>query len=128
MRTVAQLKRMIDDNNHRLTSIGLALTKREIKNLTKRNEVLRELMMYLQTKPKEEFILSEKKRLKRIIVAKQSQFYNWKTLLYGTDACAMSPTKQSRLFCKETGITPLRKQLKNLNFLLNENQEQPAVR
>lgn len=128
MRTVAQISKMIDDNNYRLKFYFAEMTKAECKRLVKRTEILVDLKRYLETNPKEEFIEKEKARIKKIIKAKQSQFDNWKALLYGTNAYCMTPIKQSRLFCKETGITGLRKQLKNINFLLNENQEQPAVR
>ena len=124
MRTVAHIKTMIDENNNRLVHFD-DLKKSKIKQIVKQNEILIELKRYLETNPKEEFLLSEKARIKKIIVAKQSQFYYWRTSVV-TEVMTMS--KQNRVFCKESGITALRKQLKNLNFLLNENQEQPAVR
>ena len=124
MRTVAHIKTMIDENNNRLVHFD-DLKKSKIKQIVKQNEILIELKRYLETNPKEEFLLSEKARIKKIIVAKQSQFYYWRTSVV-TEVMTMS--KQNRVFCKESGITALRKQLKNLNFLLNENQEQSAVR
>ena len=124
MRTVAHIKTMIDENNNRLVHFD-DLKKSKIKQIVKQNEILIELKRYLETNPKEEFLLSEKARIKKIIVAKQSQLYYWRTSVV-TEVMTMS--KQNRVFCKESGITALRKQLKNLNFLLNENQEQSAVR
>lgn len=124
MRTAAQIRISIEKNNNLLIHFD-DLKKSKIKQIVKQNEILTEMLIYLETNPKEEFLLSEKKRLKRIITAKQSQFYYWRTSVL-TDT--ISQSKATRLFCKETGITGLRKQLKNLNFLLNENQEYPAVK
>lgn len=125
MRTVAQLTKIIDDNNYRLTFYFAEMTQAERKRMVKINEILLDFKRYLETNPKEEFVEKEKARIKKIITAKQSQFYYWRTSVV-TEVMTMS--KQNRVFCKESGITALRKQLKNLNFLLNENQEQPAVR
>jgi hypothetical protein len=125
MRTVAQITKIIDDNNYRLQFYFAEMTRAERNRMVKRTEILVDLKRYLETNPKEEFIEKEKTRIKKIIVAKQSQFYYWRTSVLTED---FTPAKQNRVFCKETGITVLRKQLKNLNFLLNENQEQPAVR
>lgn len=125
MRTVAQLKHRIEYQSHRLEFHFAEITKAERKRLAKQNAILLDLKSYLETNPTESFITSEKKRIHKIILAKQSQFEHWRTkVLVET----MSPVKQNRVFCKETGITSLRKQLKNLNFLLNENQEHPAIR
>lgn len=125
MKTVSHIKQQIENNNKRLKSFD-DLKKSELNKLIKTNAVLLDLKTYLESNPKEEYIISEKKRIKKIILAKQSQFDNWwsNTVLDNK----ISPDQQKRLFCKETGITKLRKQLKNLNFLLNENQEQPAFR
>lgn len=124
MRTVAQIKISIKKNNNLLRHFD-DLTKSKIKQIVKQNEILIELLSYLQTNPKKEFLISEKIRLKRIIAAKQSQFYYWKTEVLDE---TLTANQQIRLFRKETGITVLSKQLKNLNFLLNENQEHPAFK
>lgn len=124
MRTVAHIKKMIEENNNCLVHFD-DLKKSKIKQIVKRNEILNELKRYLETNPKEEFLLSEKSRIKKIIVAKQSQYYYWRT---SVNIETMTMSKQNRVFCKESGITALRKQLKNLNFLLNENQDHPSIR
>jgi len=127
MRTVAQLKKTIDDNNYRIHFYFDDMTKAELKRMIKRTEVLVDLKRYLETKPKQEFIEKEKARIKRIILAKQSQFEDWHVNLL-LEHREFSTEKLRRIFCKEMGITGFRKQLKNLNFLLNENQEHPAIR
>jgi hypothetical protein len=126
MRTVAQIKHRLEYNRHYLETHFDEITKAAIKRMVKHNELLLELQRYLETKPKKTFIEKEKNRVKRIIAAKESQFYHWRTTVL--DDNTLSENKQRRIFCKESGITTLRKQLINLNFLLNENQEHPAFR
>ena len=127
MKTVAQLKHRIEFNKHRIEFHFNEISKAERKRLFKQNAILLDLKSYLETNPTESFITSEKKRIHKIILAKQSQFYHWRTNVI-PEYNGFSPDKLSRIFCKETGITVLRKQLKNLNFLLNENQEHPTTR
>ena len=126
MRTVSQIAKMIDENNHRLRFYFAEMKKAERKRMVKNTETLLVLKRYLETKPKQEFVEKEKARIKKIIASKQSQFHDWKTNVLEDNTISIA--KKNRLFCKETGITQLRKQLKNLNFLLNDNQEQPATR
>lgn len=126
MRTVAQIAKMIDDNKNRLEFHFAEMTKAERKRMVRNTETLVFLKRYLETNPKQEFVEKEKYRIKRLIASKQAKFHYWKTNVLEDDTISL--IKKTRLFCKETGITQLRKQLKNLNFLLNDNQEQPATR
>lgn len=125
MKTVEQIKHLIEDNRHRLKYYHEEMTKSERNRMIRRNEIMLDLQRYLETNPKKEVIERETHRLKKIITAKKNQYHYWRTCVITE---IMSPAMQSRLYCKESGLTMLRKQLKNLNFILNENQEQSTLR
>lgn len=82
----------------------------------KRITFLREIQFYLETKPKPSFVISEKERIKSIIMAKESHYQNW---LYEEHYRHLSNRKLKIQFNKENGIPHLKKQLATLNFILS---------
>lgn len=76
----------------------------------------REILKYLQTDPNEDFISSEKERLSKIIKNKESQYGVW---LFNFPNKNLKQSQYKTLFKKEVGIDVLKRQLKNIEFLLN---------
>lgn len=89
------------------------------KNAIKKRNYYTELLRYLETDPKIEFVQSEKKRLADLIKAKESQFEDW--LKDGSNVpveLLELPKKAKTFFNKEHGLSAKNKKLANLNFLL----------
>lgn len=124
MKTAEQLKEIIAQNRVVIEKHFNEVPKKELKKRIKQNTLLVPIYQYLESKPTEQYLVSEKKRTKRIILAKQEQYGQWESI----NKEPMSPTKKIRLFNKETGLTGLRKQLKTLNFILNDKQESTTLR
>jgi len=89
------------------------------KNAVKKRNYYTELLRYLETEPKIEFVQSEKKRLTDLIKAKESQFEDW--FKEGSNVpveLLELPKKAKTFFNKEHGLSAKKKKLANLNFLL----------
>jgi hypothetical protein len=116
MKTTANLKGLIASNRDFLNRNGKNVKKSVVNKTSKEIKLHTELLRYLETEPKEEFIASEIKRLKKVINAKNSAFDNWSEKVCSADV----PIKKRRaLFNKENEILKHRLQLKNLEFLMN---------
>lgn len=115
MKTIAEIKQVIDSNRNFLLTQGKE-AKKAIKNkATKEIKLYTELLRYLETEPKKEFVVAEIKRLKKLINSKNSQFDNWNDKVCSKDV----PVKKRRaLFNKENEINKHKVQLKNLGLLL----------
>jgi hypothetical protein len=116
MKTVDQVKTIINQNKKWLSTEGKEAKKPLRNKALKEIKLYSELLMYLETQPREDFVISEIKRLKRIIESKNSQFSNWNEKVCPEDV----PVKKRRaLFNKENEIPKYRAQLKNLEILIN---------
>jgi hypothetical protein len=81
----------------------------------RKRDHLRELIAYLQSKPSESYLIREKQRLiSQIKIAGGGGYEKW---LKQQDT-VIQQRGGRREFNKESGITRLRRQLDNINFLI----------
>lgn len=116
MKTVTKVRSMIKDNLAELDyKPGVVVTKRFHNSIVKKDKFLNEILMYLETGPKLEFLLKEKERLSSIIAAKEEQFEYW-----SKNVCdkSLDVKKRKSTFDRELGIKTLKVQLKTINFIL----------
>lgn len=86
------------------------------KTLIRENKNLKEMKMYLETSPTEEFLKSEKSRLARIIKGKEDGYDYW---LRNVCPDHVETKKRKALFSKENNLSELKRHLKNVKFLLD---------
>lgn len=116
MKTTQYFKDVIASNRDFLRVQGKNVKKSVVNKVSKEIKFYTELLRYLETNPKEEFIASEIKRLKKLINAKNAQFENWSEKVCSKDI----PIKKRRaLFNKENEIGKHRLQLKTLEIIMN---------
>ena len=128
MRTAEEIENEIDGNIEYLVRLQDKISqgrksdtetkrnKAEFNRVLKENALLREILFYLKTNPREEFIVSERDKIQKILQAKNEQFLYWKKNVCPADV----PEKKIRShYNKEQGILFLQKQLKTLNLILN---------
>jgi len=114
MKTIKQLQSQIETNNTWLSrSENFGIPKR--KSVIRENSNLKELVKYLETKPNESFLVSEKQRLSKIIKSKESNYSYW---LEHVCPDSVPLKKRKSLFNKENNLAELKRFLKNINFLL----------
>jgi len=75
MKNITELKLEILENQKQMRDSKIA--DRKYNSISKKNEYLTNIIMYLETNPKEEFLKSEKARMLKIISAKESQYNYW---------------------------------------------------
>jgi hypothetical protein len=114
MKKIEDLKKEISEN------LKLMKDKKEMgrkySSISKKNQYLHQLVMYLETKPNEIYLKSEKDGILKIISTKQSQFAYWSENVCSQD---VPVSKRTSLFNKEIGLADLKKRLKTLNYLLS---------
>lgn len=85
-------------------------------SITKKNDILKYFVAYLESNPSEEYLKATKIEMQKIINAKESQFDYWNEYVCSKD---ISVTKRRSTFNKEVGITDLKKRIKTLNYILS---------
>jgi hypothetical protein len=112
MKTLEEINQ--DIRNVELEMMDGTTPKRRYKTLETKLKLLRQIKMYLETNPSEEFIELEINRINTYISSKQSQFEYWKK-----NVCPqhVDTNKRKALFEREVGIPHLKKQLKTLKYL-----------
>lgn len=111
---------MIDNNLLRLQKSDMKVDKLSKKERTKvNNEVsrLRSVLVYLQSDPSEEFLIKTKRRLERSIKSIKDNYEYWFVYCHGGD---LNDGKEKSRFDKETGLPQLKRNLKNVKFILEE--------
>lgn len=99
-------------------------------NFGRKRLFLKDVLMYLETNPRIEFLQSEKERLENIIFNKNEKYNYWIENVVSLEV----PKKSRRtLFNKETGIVDCRRFLKTINYILSpppaiktEAEQQPT--
>lgn len=117
MKKLLDLKSVVSEDRKYLIKEGKNIGKLKVKRISKKIKFYSEMIKYLETEPKEEFVVSEIKRLKKIINSKNSQYENWSENVCPTDVPLV---KKRALFNKENDIPRLKTQLKNLQFLIED--------
>ncbi len=113
MKTTQEVNRLIDDNVVIMKKQDTPL--KTYKSLAKKNKFLQEIIMYLETNPRAEFLEFEKRRITSIISAKESQYEYWSKNICDK---SLEVTKRKSTFDRELGIKNLKNQLKTINFIL----------
>jgi hypothetical protein len=113
MKTVQEINVAISDN---ATLMKRDETRpRTYKLLAKKNKFLQEIIMYLETNPKLEFLQSERDRLSKLISSKEEQYDYWSRNICDK---SLEVKKRKSTFDRELGITNLKRQLKTIKFIL----------
>lgn len=115
MKTITKIKALIKDNLAELEVPGVVITKRAQNAIIRKDKFLKEILMYLETNPKLEFLNKEKERLSTLIIAKESQFERWSKNICDK---SLEVSKRKSTFDRELGIKNLKNQLKTINFIL----------
>ena len=117
MKKLLDLKSVVSEDRNYLIKEGKNIAKLIVRRTSKKIKFYSEMIKYLETEPKEEFVVSEVKRLKKIINSKNSQYENWSENVCPTDVPSV---KRRALLNKENDMSKLKTQLKNLQFLIED--------
>ena len=114
MKKIEDLQKEISEN------IKLMKSRKEMNHsyssISKKNDVLKFYISYLESNPSEDFLKSDKERMLGIIKSKESNYNYWNKNVCPQDV----PDKKRRsLFNKETGIAELKKRIKTINYILS---------
>ena len=115
MKTVQQLIGMIETEKMNLEKSRKINHITAIKKAIKNIDYYKSILLYLERNPTEEYLLKEKDRLQKIIASKTNMFHYWRKHI----GFELEEKKQVSTFNKENNITYMRKQIKNINFILN---------
>ena len=114
MKKIEELKKEVSEN------IKLMKSRRELNisysSISKKNEMLKFYISYLESNPSEEFLKQDKDKMLKIIKNKEADYAYWLEHVCPQD---ILPKKRRALFNKETGITELKKKIKTLNYILS---------
>ena len=114
MKNIEDLKKLIAENIKEMKE--RRLINRSYSSISKKNEVLRFYISYLETNPNEDYLKSEKAKILNIINQKEANFNYWSEEVCSKD---IPVAKRRALFNKEVGITDLKKRIKTLNYILS---------
>ena len=89
--------------------------ERRYKKLSRENELLRKIDMYLEHNPSEKSLHETRSKFQRIIKSKMDQYAYW---FNNAKPDEVEPKKARAYFNKENGLTHLRRQIKTLNLIL----------
>lgn len=84
----------------------------KIKRLDKQFSFLKQMLKYLETSPREDFLIESKESINKKLVSIDNGYEQWK--IYN-EKKYKNPKKQ---YQKECGVSELKNKLKTLNYLL----------
>lgn len=113
MKSIQELKTEISENQKQMSDSEI--TDRKYNSLSKKNELLSSIIMYLETNPKEEFLKADKSRMLKIIASKESQYAYWSSNICPDD---VDVKKRRSIFNRELGLTALKRQVKTISYIL----------
>jgi hypothetical protein len=113
MKSLIEIRSEIENNNKSL--LLDSLTKKKKTSISKQNKFLREMMMYIETNPREDYLIKEREKLQNIIKSKEDQYIFWSANICDKK---VDVNKRRALFNKEIGLIHTKKQIKTLNFIL----------
>lgn len=93
------------------------LTNKQEKRLLGRLEYLRSVERYLESKPSESYVQSERERLANLLKSIDGRFQYWLNNLAPKDA---DPKGFRSMFNRETGYSKVKKQIKTIDFILSD--------
>lgn len=114
MKQIEELKKEVSENIKLMKQRKEA--NRSYSSISKKNDILKHFISYLESNPSEEYLKIEKNKMQKIVNAKESQFDYWSENVCSQE---VSITKRRSLFNKEVGITDLRRRIKTLNYILS---------
>jgi len=114
MKQIEELKKEVSENIKLMKQRKDA--NRSYSSISKKNDVLKYFIAYLESNPSEEYLKAEKNKMQTIVNTKESQFDYW-----SKNVCSQEVgiTKRRSLFNKEVGITDLKKRIRTLNYILS---------
>ena len=114
MKQIEELKREISENIKLMKQKKDA--NRSYASISKKNDILKYFIAYLELNPSEEYLKAEKIKMQKIINAKESKFDYWSENVCSQDVIEK---KRRSVFNKEVGITDLKKRIRTLNYILS---------
>ena len=120
MKTLLTINNLINDQIESILELekDKKLNKTKIKKGRNNLTYLRFIKSYLETNPDESNLIRDRDKLIKNINSKQSNYDYW---FKHIAPIGITKKKAEELFKKESGIETMKKQLKNLNFILDEN-------
>lgn len=110
MRTIIDVESEI---NSEIKSITKDSQKSEVSAVKKKVAFLRMCKMYLETNPREEFVIAQRDDVKKKIDLIPDRYKQW------TEGKSLSKYKDPfKSYCTEMGMSDLKSKLKTLNYLL----------
>lgn len=120
MKTVLQVKDFVHNEQLEIRELVRVGFIQEARKRKKKLLVYREILLYLEKKPSEAFVLSEKERLKKTIKNIDDRFdYYVENALLRTVLVGTEKRKFRTIYNRESGVNKLKKQLKFINEILN---------
>ncbi len=113
MLQITELRQEMAQNHSEMKDKKTSIKK--YKSISVKNQKIKELIMYLETAPKEDFLRSERIRMEGIVTAKESQYAHW-----SSNICPDSVEVKNRrsMFNTELGLVALKRQIKTLSYIL----------
>lgn len=110
MKIIAQIKQLLQHERQQVA------TKNHSKQTFKNIEYYSTILKFLEAGVSEKHLTKEKERLEKIIKGKEDNFQHWCNYVgYEVEA-----KKKRQVFNQENNLPYLKKQLKNINFILND--------
>jgi protein subunit release factor A len=121
MKTAKEIEKEILENTQKITRLNKDIDERievkrkksQVKQLKKKNTLLKQLVLYLKTNPREEFIKQELSSVKQKIDSIENKFGEW---YEGKEGKHKNPRST---FKTQMGIPILKEQEKTLKYLLS---------
>lgn len=117
MKTIKEVNQEIKSLNEEALEAG----EKRIKAIKKRLEELHLYKLYLETKPREEFLIQEVERLKKTINSVESHFNDW--IMFN----AAKYKNPYLAYKNEMGVPALKKQLKTVEYLINHANQRNLI-
>lgn len=120
MKTVLQVKDFVHNEQLEIRELVRVGFIKEARKRKKKLLMYREILLYLETKPKESTLLKTKEILKKTIKNIDDRFdYYVENVLLRTELLGTEKRKFKAIFNREHGVNKMKKQLQFINEILN---------
>jgi hypothetical protein len=114
MKTIEQVNKQIEANLSAITNPKT--DRKETNRLMSENEFLKSIALYLETNPKQEYLLWKREQLNSILSAKLSTYSYWNEHVCPND---VPKDKREELFEENEDLKSIRKHIKSIEYILN---------
>ncbi len=113
MKTIEQVNKQIEANLSAITNPKV--NKKEAEKLMSENEFLKSIVLYLETNPKQEYLLWKRERLNSILSAKLNAYSYWNENVCPND---VPKDKRKELFEENEDLNSIKKHIKSIEYIL----------